>query len=162
MNSMADKHAGGRPRKFKSAKELDKAIRYYFDSITKTEPAFESVLVGYKDEEEKEPIYEKVPVLNNAGEQISRTSYFEIPTISGLCLHIGMTRETWRQYETQEEFSYSIKKAKTIIEQYNEEQLYRRDQVTGIIFNLKNNFNWKDKQEVEHNGFIPVKIVDDI
>ena len=23
---------------------------------------------------------------------------------------------------------------------------------TGVIFNLKNNFGWKDKQEIEQNG----------
>lgn len=149
---MADKNKGGRPRKFKSVIELEKAIQYYFDSITKTELAFNTIVSGYEDEEKKKPIYEKVPVLNNAGEQVTNTTYFEIPSITGLCLHIGTTRETWKQYESLKGFSDSIKRAKTWIEKYNVEQLYRRDQVTGIIFNLKNNFDWKDKQEIEEKS----------
>jgi hypothetical protein len=32
-----------------------------------------------------------------------------------------------------------------------DEKLYRKEQVTGIIFNLKNNFDWKDKSEVDNN-----------
>lgn len=165
-NKMASKKVG-RPRKLESAEELEKAIQHYFDSITKTEPVFDTIITGYKDEEQKKPIYKKIPALNNAGEQIERTEYFKIPTITGLCLHIGITKETWRQYGQLEEFSDPIKKAKTVIEQYNEEQLYRKDQVTGIIFNLKNNFGWKDKQEVDTNisgglSIIKVKKPDDL
>lgn len=139
----------GRPRKIKSAKQLNKSIEHYFDSITKTEMAYNSVIVGFEDEEEKRPIYEQQPVLNNAGEQIKNTRYFDVPSITGLCQHIGITRETWRQYEKIEQFSDSIKKAKDRIEKYNIDQLYRKDQVTGIIFNLKNNFGWVDKQEID-------------
>lgn len=146
---MADKHPRGRPRKFKSAKELEKAIQYYFDSITITEPAWNSIIVGYEDKEKEKPIYKKVPVLNNAGEQISRTSYYENPSVIGMCLHIGIHRDNLLEYAKLPEFHDTIKSAKSKIERYLEEQLYRRDQVTGIIFNLKNNFEWKDKQEVE-------------
>ena len=50
-----------------------------------------------------------------------------------------------------EEFSNTIKKAKQIIEKYNAEQLYRKEQVTGSIFSRKNNIDWKDKSEVDNN-----------
>lgn len=142
-------HPGGRPPKFESVSEFDKSIQHYFDSITKTELSWDHVIVGYEDKAKKKPIIDKKPVLNNAGEQVSHTTYFEIPSITGLCQHIGITRETWKQYEHKEEFSDSIKSAKDRIEKYNIEQLYRRDQVTGIIFNLKNNFGWQDKQEID-------------
>jgi hypothetical protein len=56
------------------------------------------------------------------------------------------------------EFSNTIKKAKQIIEKYNAEQLYRKEQVTGIIFNLKNNFDWKDKSEVDSNVNLKAEI----
>jgi hypothetical protein len=149
---MADKNKGGRPPKFNSADEFNKKIKHYFDTITKTDLAFRSVVVGYEDEEQKKPIYEQQPVLNNAGEQVSYTTYFEIPSITGLCQHVGITRDTWKAYESREEFIDSIKKAKDKIEKYNIEQLYRKDQVTGIIFNLKNNFGWADKQEIESSN----------
>ena len=35
------------------------------------------------------------------------------------------------------------------MEDYLEKKLLTGNSATGIIFNLKNNFEWKDKQEVE-------------
>ena len=47
----------------------------------------------------------------------------------------------------KEEFSDTIKKAKLKVENYLEKHLITDSSTTGIIFNLKNNFGWKDKQE---------------
>jgi uncharacterized protein (DUF2141 family) len=95
-------------------------------------------------------MYEKFPVLNNNGDQVLKTEFFEIPTIIGLSHYLGMTRETLNQYSKDEIFSDTIKQAKEKIEKYLENELFRQQgQVTGIIFNLKNNFGWKDKTEVE-------------
>lgn len=84
--------------------------------------------------------------------------YAQIPSILGLCEYLDIHRSTLIEYEELQEFSNTIKKAKQRIEKYNAEQLYRKEQVTGIIFNLKNNFNWVDKQEIdqktEHSGSI--------
>lgn len=142
----------GRPAKYKDSKQLSKAIDHYFNSITITEPVFKDIVVGYEDEEQKKPIYDKIPALNNAKEQIIRTTYIDIPSITGLCQHLGISRETWNNYESKGELLDTIKMAKERIEKYNVEQLYRKDQVTGIIFNLKNNFGWVDKQEIEQVG----------
>ena len=46
-------------------------------------------------------------------------------------------------------FFFTIKKAKSKVEDYLEKKLLTGNSATGIIFNLKNNFEWKDKQEVE-------------
>ena len=69
-----------------------------------------------------------------------------------MCRHIGTTRETIREYEMREGYVETIKKAKARVEEYLENELYRKEQVTGVIFNLKNNFGWKDKQEIETFG----------
>lgn len=70
-------------------------------------------------------------------------------TITGLCLHLNITRETWTEYAKKEDFSDPVKLAKLKIENYAENKLFRdMGQVTGIIFNLKNNFGWTDKQEI--------------
>jgi hypothetical protein len=66
-----------------------------------------------------------------------------------LCEYLDIHRSTLIEWEALDEFSNTIKKAKQRIEKYNAEQLYRKEQVTGIIFNLKNNFDWKDKSEVD-------------
>lgn len=73
-------------------------------------------------------------------------------TVSGLALALGMTRETLLRYEEKDSFSDTIKKAKQKIEEYVETRLFVSGIATGVIFNLKNNFGWKDKQEIEQNG----------
>lgn len=73
-------------------------------------------------------------------------------TVSGLALALGMTRETLLRYEENDIFSDTIKRAKQKIEEYVETRLFVSGIATGVIFNLKNNFGWKDKQEIEQNG----------
>lgn len=137
----------GRPWKFSSPEQLEWLIKDYFDSITisvprtkaPTDPDMEC------DDDFREPI------LNNLWEQIVDTQYVEIPSILWLCEYLDIYRWNLLEYEDQDEFRNTIKKAKQRIEKYNAEQLYRKEQVTGIIFNLKNNFDWKDKSEVDQN-----------
>lgn len=73
-------------------------------------------------------------------------------TVTGLCLALDITRETLSEYSKKDEFSDTIKKAKLKVENYLEKSLITTGPATGIIFNLKNNFGWKDKQEIEHSG----------
>ena len=68
-------------------------------------------------------------------------------TITGLCLALNICRDTLSEYMKNEEFSDTIKKAKLKVENYLEKHLITDSSTTGIIFNLKNNFGWKDKQE---------------
>jgi hypothetical protein len=71
-------------------------------------------------------------------------------TVSGLAYALDTTRRTLLDYEEKDGFSHVIKKAKAKIETFNEEQLYNKNVPTvGVIFNLKNNYDWKDKQEIE-------------
>jgi hypothetical protein len=75
------------------------------------------------------------------------------PTVEGLAYHLGMTRQTLLNYEEKEQFFDTIKRAKQRIGIALEQRLYGNN-VTGIIFNLKNNFGWKDKTETEHSGTV--------
>ena len=71
-----------------------------------------------------------------------------LPTMSGLALSLGVDRRTLVNYSHNEKYFPTIRKAKAKIESFIETRLYGNN-VTGCIFNLKNNFDWKDKQEVE-------------
>lgn len=74
------------------------------------------------------------------------------PTVTGLALAVDMTRKSLLEYEKRSDaFSYTITKAKGIVEDYLEQRLFS-GQVAGCIFNLKNNFDWKDKNETEISG----------
>jgi hypothetical protein len=71
------------------------------------------------------------------------------PTVAGLAYHLGFSsRGTLNEYEKQSDFSDTIKRAKTVIEGALESRLYDAAPA-GVIFNLKNNFGWQDRQVQE-------------
>lgn len=72
------------------------------------------------------------------------------PTMAGLALSCGVDRKTITNYSNKDEFFPTIKKARARIEAHLEARLYG-NAVTGVIFNLKNNFDWKDKQEINQD-----------
>lgn len=75
------------------------------------------------------------------------TEEIAVPTITGLVLFCGFeSRQSFYDYEKREEFSYTIKRARLLIEKEYEEQL-QAGNVAGAIFALKN-FGWTDKQEI--------------
>lgn len=73
------------------------------------------------------------------------------PTMAGLALHLDVDRKTITNYSNKEEYFPTIRKARSRIEAHIEKKLYGNN-VTGLIFNLKNNFDWKDKTEVEQTN----------
>ena len=75
-------------------------------------------------------------------------------TISGLALWLDCGRDTLIEYESGEngaskELANTLQKAKLRILNYAEDSLWTCKRTAGVIFNLKNNWGWKDKQEVE-------------
>lgn len=72
-------------------------------------------------------------------------------TITGLALALDTSRQTLLNYENQDEYFDTIKKAKLKIENYAEEALFTSKQTAGVIFNMVNNYGWKNKQEHEQN-----------
>ncbi len=79
------------------------------------------------------------------------------PTMSGLAMHLGMDRRTLLDYSKRDKFLPTIKKARTKIGVALEQRLYLNN-VAGIIFNLKNNFNWKDKTELSSDPENPLTL----
>ena len=73
-------------------------------------------------------------------------------TITGLALALDLDRKSINNYEKDSEFFPTIKKAKLRVENYLEKRLINDSSATGIIFNLKNNYGWSDKQQIEHSG----------
>jgi hypothetical protein len=73
------------------------------------------------------------------------------PTMTGLARTLNMTREALYLYGKRDEFFNTVTQARAIVEEALEAHLYGTA-VTGVIFNLKNNFKWKDKTEVENTN----------
>ena len=102
----------GRPRVFKSVKEVEEKINAYFNYC-----------------EEKEKPY----------------------TMSGLAYYLEVSRQTLVNYSYEDEYFDTIKKARDKVQmQLEENALSNKANPTFTIFNLKNNFDWKDK--IEHSS----------
>lgn len=140
-----DKHAGGRPLKFKSVKDLEKKIKEYFDSC------YETVTVAVKVGEKKKG---NKDLDKNIYKEVEKLRILKPITITGLALALDTSRQTLINYEIRPEFFDTIKRAKLVCENFAEEYLYDGKNVTGAIFNLKNNYDWKESQEVKHSGGI--------
>lgn len=73
-------------------------------------------------------------------------------TMSGLAYALDMDRRSLLNYSKDEKFFPTIKKAREKVEQQLEENaLMGKSNATFTIFNLKNNYGWQDKTEVQVN-----------
>lgn len=140
----------GRPLKFGSAEELQEKIDEYFESC------YEEIWQEVFDDEGKSKGW--VPIYGRDGS--IRKRLVRPFTISGLAVHLEVDRKTLLNYEDKSEFFRTIKRAKARIENYTEEQLYNTSakNMVGIIFNLKNNYGWQDKQEVGVEADVTFKV----
>lgn len=131
---MENKDLGGRPPMFETPEQLQDAIDDYFQNgITKRK-----VVVGKGDNQRIEEV--------------------EVPTITGLCYHIGFeSRQSFYDYEKKDGFTYTVKRARLFIEQEYEEQLNVGNTI-GAIFALKN-MGWKDKTEHEMSGSLETHVI---
>lgn len=114
---------GGRPLAFDSVEELEEKIAEFFKSD-------EAYLISYSDGQEQKTF---------------------APTMAGLALFLDVDRKTIVNYGKKQEYFHAIKRARLRIESHLEKKLYGNN-VTGTIFNLKNNFDWKDKSEVANTN----------
>jgi hypothetical protein len=117
--------ASGRPRKFKTVEDMQKLIDAYFESC-------------WCDE---------IDELGNV-RKVNIRPY----TVTGLCIALDTNRMSLLEYQKDDEFAYAIKRAKAKCENFAEESLFMGKNPAGVIFSLKNNYGWKDKNETELTG----------
>ena len=129
----------GRPLKYKTPEAMQETIDLYFLACRAHQTGDEKLLDDLTDD--------KLLIIDSIQDRM--------PTVSGLAYTLGMSTEAFRNYEAKEEFLATVKEAKQRIEIALEQNLYG-SAVTGTIFNLKNNFGWKDKQETEITGSLEV------
>lgn len=132
---------------------LEKAVRRYFDSISRDVPVTVRGATGELDKFGHK-VYADVPVVNRLGEPVVRIEYFEPPTVSNLCLYLGIHRSTWAEYAKDPAFSDTATYARGVMRAWNEQQLLTRPgkDVRGIEFNLENNFGYREKKDVAVAG----------
>jgi hypothetical protein len=138
---MADikKHNVGRPLAFKSVEDIKNKINEYFDYCDNR------LVHGYDNKNNQEFAY------------ISPEPY----TMSGLAYYLGIDRKTLLNYCNKDEFFPTIKSARDRVEMDIERRMNDKNTFTpGLIFNAKNNFDWKDKNETDiTSGGKPIPIL---
>lgn len=141
----------GRMKKYTAA-ALNKAVKRYFAGISRYVPVMESYDTGKKDNM-GHIVYAEREVINQLGERVLKLNYLTPPSLGGLCLYLGISRETWSEYSRDRETAATCRYARELIQLWNEEELLTRKDVKGIIFNLQNNFGYTDKKDVQlHDG----------
>lgn len=138
--------AGGRPLKYSSVEELKSLIDKYFNDC---DPHMEEITEWVQARDSKGNLKKDENGLNYlvqvTHKVMTKQKHY---TITGLALAIGTNRTTLVNYEAKDEFIDTIKEAKNKVEAYWENLLVEGN-ATGTIFNLKNNYGWKDKTEQE-------------
>lgn len=132
-----------RPVKYETPEEMQRVIDLYFLACKVRMQDNQDLLIGLSEED--------ILIIND----VESTS----PGVAGLAYTLGMTRQSLCNYENKDGFFDTIKRAKLRVEISLENKLAGQA-VTGSIFNLKNNFGWKDKTETEHTGQVIIQTTD--
>lgn len=127
------KHPGGRPRIWSNCLDLAAQCELYIESC-----------------------WEDVTYTKGKGENATTWTVREQVrpyTMSGLANTLNIDRKTLLNYQKRDEYFHTIKKYRSICEEYAEQQLFTGKQAAGPIFCLKNNYeDWRDKREHELSG----------
>lgn len=150
----------GAPKKY-DGKTLERAVERYFKSITREVPLTEMKPTGQKDKMGHE-IYQAKPVINSLGKQVIVTEYIVPPTIQDLAAFLGVHRSTWDNYcdaQKHPEFFDTTTRAQGRIHAYLVRESLTRSgkDLKGVLFNLENNFGYKERLEVTNDtveGFL--------
>lgn len=85
---------------------------------------------------------------------------YQRPTLAGLAVNLGMSRQSLYNYNEKDEFFDILKRARDIIEAHYEERMIYEDKPVGTIFALKN-MGWKDRTDVTTDDkALPTPILD--
>lgn len=117
------KHAGGRPLEFKTVEELQAKIDEYFEWCDNR------IKTIFDEKTNKELVI----------------NYPAPYTMSGLARRLGIDRKTLVNYSHRDEFFPAIRAARERVHEDVETRLMDTRNEKGAIFNLKNNFGWKDE-----------------
>lgn len=141
-----------RPKKYSTAAALRKAVNSYFSSISYRR----KVIIARKEllpnPQTGEIVVQEVPeeLLDGDGKNVMETVWLEEPSKAGICLYLGISRDTWAEYAKQEELKPVTDYVDGVMLKHLSELLNTKNSVQGIIFNLKANYGWTDRVEVTH------------
>lgn len=140
----------GRYKEYRSEAALWKAVKSYFDSITRNEPVLEPRDTGVFDKYGHK-IYEMVPALNGKKEEVIHTVYLLPPSVGDLCEHLKISCSTWHRYCQKPEFEEVTEWATDRFKNWRFGELVTRPDkmIGGIKYDLELNYKMAPKKAVE-------------
>jgi hypothetical protein len=70
-------------------------------------------------------------------------------TITGLAVYLGTSKQIVCDYGRREGYDRVIAHARARCEAYAEESLFQLRNPSGAMFNLKNNYGWRDQLDID-------------
>ena len=146
----------GAPKKYEDPAALERAIEKYFRSITREKTLTEAVATDRKDKD-GHTVYEQKPVVNGLGKVMTVTEYLIPPSVYDLCQFLRISESTWNNYcdgNKHPEFLGATTRARGRMRAWNERELLTRQgkDLKGIIFNLENNYGYKERLDVSNES----------
>lgn len=158
----------GRSKAYKTAASLRKGIDSYWGSISYKKPVVVSTPTGEVDEEGRIKYKTRMLLLDEngvvsetgTGRPMTEREFLKEPSVAGLCLHLGISKQTWNAYKDDKTLGRECERFLLRLEDHLAGKLdgNKAKSVQGIMFNLKNNFGWADRSEVEHSGGANIRV----
>lgn len=154
-----------------TAQQFRAGTEAYFRSITYTarvtrrvaaETVDENGIVHPQLDRMGHQLYREEAVSDMDGNPIEELRYARAPGIAALCLYLGIHKTTFARYAAMAESDRVTKQeaelyrataawARARIEAYLEPMLEGKNS-RGVIFNLQENFGWKQREEITVRG----------
>ena len=140
----------GRYKEYKSEETLWKAVKSYFDSISRREPVMEPRDTGELDRYGHK-VYEMVEARNGKGETVFHTVYLLPPSVGDLCEHLRISSSTWHRYCQDPNFEEVTEWATDRFKNWRMNELVTRPDklIGGIKYDLELNYRTAAKKAVE-------------
>lgn len=138
----------GRKRKYGTANALERAVNAYFAAISYEIPAVVKTPTGEVDEKggikwKTILLKEKTKAHDAGGDPITTTKWLRPPSMAGLMLHLGISRETWSSYAGLDGYKEVVERARAKMEDYWITRLDGKG-ARGAKFALSCCYGWRE------------------
>ncbi|MDE6591403.1 MAG: DNA-packaging protein [Oscillospiraceae bacterium] len=156
----------GRKRRYGTANALARAVDAYFAAISYEIPAVVATPTGAVDEKGNVEwktimLREKTKDPGMGGDPIVTTKWLRPPSMAGLMLHLGISKETWSSYAGLDGYSDVVERARARMEDYWITRLHGKG-AQGAKFALSCCYGWREGADNNARGEEGVQIIDDL
>lgn len=144
----------GRKKKYETAKAFERAVEKYFASITYNVKAVVKEPTGEMGRNDR------LKLTARTLPEVTETKWLRPPSMAGLMLHLGISKETWRKYGELDGYREVVERARARMEDYWITRLSGKG-AQGAKFALSCCYGWRESSEGDESEE-GVQIIDDL